>query len=94
MLFSSAIVKLFSNTSGGRNRTPNFVIFVVWSTLIVGGWRLWWHGAENLVYKLAETASFVFLVLLKNGGRKVSPRFQLFVSDVNQVNETSERHFK
>ena len=49
---------------------------------------------ENLVYKLAETASFVFLVLLKNGGRKVSPRFQLFVSDVNQVNETSERHFK
>ena len=23
---------------GGRNRRPNFAIFVVWYTLIVGGW--------------------------------------------------------
>ena len=28
-----------------------------------------------------------FLVLLKRGGCKVSPRFHLFVSDVNQGNE-------
>ena len=35
----------------------------------------------------AEIASIVFLVSFKNGGRRVSPRFHLFVSDVNQGNE-------
>ena len=34
-----------------------------------------------------EFASFVFLVLLKDGECRVSPRFQMFVSDVNQGNE-------
>ena len=29
----------------------------------------------------------VFLVLFKDGGRRVSPRFHLFVSDVNQGNK-------
>ena len=32
----------------------------------------------------AEIASFVFLVLFKDGRPSVSPRFHLFVSDVNQ----------
>ena len=31
----------------------------------------------------AEIASFVHLVLFKDEGRRVSPRFHLFVSDVN-----------
>ena len=31
-----------------------------------------------------EIRSFVFLVLFKNGGCRVSPRFNIFVSDVNQ----------
>ena len=35
----------------------------------------------------AETASFVFLVLFKDGGRRVSLNFIIFVSDVNQGNE-------
>ena len=35
----------------------------------------------------AEIASFVFLVLFKDGGRRVSLRFHLFVSGVNQGNE-------
>ena len=35
---------------------------------------------------LAEISSFVFLVLFKDGGRRVSPRFHLFVSDVDQGN--------
>ena len=35
----------------------------------------------------AEIALFVFLVLFKDGGRRVSLRFHLFVSDVNQGNE-------
>ena len=36
---------------------------------------------------LAKFAYFVFLVLFKDGGRRVSPRFHLFVSDVNQGNK-------
>ena len=35
----------------------------------------------------AEIASFVFLVLFKDEGCRVSPRFHLFVSDVNQGNK-------
>ena len=35
---------------------------------------------------LAKIASFMFLVLFKDGRCKVSPRFYLFVSDVNQGN--------
>ena len=34
-----------------------------------------------------EIASFVFLALFINGGHRVSPRFQLFVFNVNQRNE-------
>ena len=35
----------------------------------------------------AEITSFVFLVLFKDGGRRVSPRFRPFVSDANQGNK-------
>ena len=45
-------------------------------------------------FRLSEIASFVFLFLFKDGERRVSPRFHLFVSDVNQwsenVNQWSE----
>ena len=34
-----------------------------------------------------ELAYFVFLVSFKDGGPSISPRFHLFVSDVNQGNE-------
>ena len=37
LLFNSDIMNLLLNTNGGRNRKPNFVIFVDWYTLIVGG---------------------------------------------------------
>ena len=37
---------------------------------------------------ILEIASFVFLVLFKDvGGLRVSPRFHLFISDINQGNE-------
>ena len=39
----------------------------------------------------AEITSFEFLVLFKDKGCKVSPRFNLFVSDVNQGNRERER---
>ena len=106
LLFNSDIVNLLLNTNEGRNRSPNFLIFVAWYTLIVGGWLLV-GMLVALIRKSclgpAEIASFASLVLFKNTGRKVSPRFHLFVSDVNQGNKTltsgsfylrCERHFK
>ena len=36
LLFNSDIVNLLLKTNMGRDRRPNFVIFVVWSALIVG----------------------------------------------------------
>ena len=35
----------------------------------------------------SEIASFIFLVLFKDWGCRVSPRFELFVSDVDQGTE-------
>ena len=68
-LFDSNIVNLFLNINRGRNKRANFVIFVVWYTLIVGGSV----SVEVLVawsikscLGPAEIASFVSLVLFKN----------------------------
>ena len=36
LLFNSDIVNLLLKTDGGRDRMPNFVIFEVWSALILG----------------------------------------------------------
>ena len=36
---------------------------------------------------IVEITSIVFLVLLNDGGCRMSPRFHLFVSDVNQGDE-------
>ena len=105
-LFNSDIVNLLLNINRGRKKRPNFVIFVVWYTLFVGrlvlvGVLVAWSRKSCL--GPAEIVSFVSLVLFKNAGRKVSPRFHLFVSDVNQGNKTltsgsfylrCERHFK
>ena len=70
----------------GRERRPNFVIFVVGSALIVGGWvMVAWSKKSSL--GPTEIASSVFLVLFKGGGRSVNLRFHLFDSDFNQGNE-------
>ena len=51
----------------------------------------------------AEIVSFMSVVFFKNAGWNVSPRFHIFLSDVNQENKTltsrsfylkCERHFK
>ena len=90
-LFNSDIVNLLLNINRGKSKKPNFIILVVWYTLIVGGLVLVgvlvaWSRKSPL--GPAEIASFVSLVLFKNAGRDVSPRFHLFVSDVNQGNKT------
>ena len=85
-LFNSHIANLLLNINKWRNKRANFVIFVVWYTLIVGGSV----SVEVLVawsikscLGPAEIASFVSLFLFKNAERKVSPRFHLFVSDID-----------
>ena len=92
-LFSSDIVNLLLNIKKGRNKRANFVIFVVWYTVVGGlvsvGVLVAWSIKSCL--GPAEIASFVSLVLFKNAGRKVSPRCHLFVSDVDQGNKTLTR---
>ena len=85
---------LLSNVNKGRNKRANFVNFSVWYTLIVGGLvsvgvLVAWSIKSCL--GPAEIASFVSLVLFKNVGRKVSSRFHLFVSDVDQGNKNLTR---
>ena len=67
LLFNSDTVNLVCDILiGGRNRRPNFVTFVVWSTLIVGGWvvmRVLVAWSKKSCLGPAEIASFVFLVL-------------------------------
>ena len=86
LVFSSNIVNLLLQANGGRIRRLNFVIVVVWGTLIVGEWVLMARSRKSCLGP-AEIASFVFLVLFKDGGRRMSLRFHLFVSDVIQENE-------
>ena len=86
LLFNSGFVNFLLKANLGRHGRPNFVIFVVWSFIIVSGWvvELW---SKKSYSEPVQNASIVFLVSLKNGGRRVSPRFDLFVSDVYQGNE-------
>ena len=65
-----------------RDRKPNFVIFVIWSALIAGGWVVVACSRKSCLGP-AEFASFVCLVLFKDGGRRVGRRFHFFVSKVN-----------
>ena len=51
---------------GRRDRKSNFVIFVVWNALIVGGWVLVVWSRKSYLGP-AEIIFFVFLVLFKDG---------------------------
>ena len=46
--------------------------------------RGYWYEAERLFWRVAKIASFIFLDLFKDEGYRMSPKFHLFVSDVNQ----------
>ena len=48
LLFNFDVVNLLLKNNGGKDRRPNFVIFVVWSALNVDVWVVV-VGAENLV---------------------------------------------
>ena len=51
-----------SKTNARRNKRFNFVIFVVWSVLIVSKWLVVARSG-NSCFRLAEISTLVFLVL-------------------------------
>ena len=61
LLSNSDIVNILLKTNVGRNRTPNFVIFVVWSALIIDNRVLVPRSIKSCLGPL-EISSFVFLV--------------------------------
>ena len=86
LFFNSGIKKILLDTNGGRDRKPNFVIFLYWSAFIVVGCMVVAWSRDSCLGP-AEIASLMFLVLFKYWRPSVSPRFHLFASDDNQVNE-------
>ena len=82
----SMFMNFLLKTIDRGDRGPNVVIFVVLSAITVGWWvALVWSRKSYL--GLAESTSYVFLVLFKDWEHMVSSRFHLFVFDVNQGNE-------
>ena len=71
----------------GNDRRPNFIIFLVWSALIAGGWVGGGGIEEKILFRAGWNSAFVCLVLFKDWGRRVSPRIYFFVSVVKQGNE-------
>ena len=59
-LFNVDIVNLLLKKQWGERQKANFLIFVVWSALILGGWVLVAWG-RNFYLGPAEISSFVYL---------------------------------
>ena len=74
-------------TTDRKDRKPNFVIIVIWIALIVGGWVGGVGVEQRSSLAPAEIAFYVFLLSFNDGRFRVSPRFYLFVFEVNQRNE-------
>ena len=66
---------------GERDRRPSFDIFVVCSTLIVGGGR---PRETKSIFRAWCNRIFCVPVFFRDELRRVSPIFHPFVSDINQ----------
>ena len=86
---NSDIVIILLKTKWGRERRLNFVIFVVWSALIVRGWVVVGWSRKSCLGP-AEISFFCVPGLIQDEGRRVSLRFRLFISDLNQGNKDFE----
>ena len=64
LFFDSDMVNHLIKTNARRDRRFNFVIFVVWTAIIVDRWLVVAWG-ENSCFSPAEISSLVFLVLFK-----------------------------
>ena len=71
----------------GRKTGPNSVIFVFWIALIVGGGGVmrWSRKLYSGPDEIPSFSSWFFL--FKDGRSRVSPRFHLYISDVNEGND-------
>ena len=83
LFFNSDIVDFLFKTNGERDRS-NSVIFEVWSALIVGGWVVIVKSRKPYL----EPA--VFLLLFKDGGRRVGPKFHLLVLFIKKMRKLGE----
>ena len=84
VLFLRGVGSILGNEFGIEGQ--NYVVLLQGSEMSTG------IHSRNLIliYNIlgpAKIASFVFLALFEDGERRVSPRFHLFVFDVNQGNE-------
>ena len=77
LLFNSDIVDFLFKTNRGRDRRPNFVVFVVWSVLLLVG------GVEQ---KVLLGAGY-FPGIVQGLGLWVGSRFHLLVPDFYKGNE-------
>ena len=77
------ITWVFINSKSVRSL---FFIFVFWIVFIVS-WLELVVWSRKIYLIPVEIASFWFLVSFKGRGRRVSPRFNLFVSNIIQGNE-------
>ena len=77
LLFDVDILNLLLKNNGRRDRGPHFVIFVVWSALIVNEWVVVAWGRKSYLGP-DEISSFVYLVQFKDRGCRVSLRIHLF----------------
>ena len=57
-----------------RDRKPNFVIVIIWSALIAGGWVVVACSRKSCLGP-AEFVFFVYLILFKDGEYRVGRRF-------------------
>ena len=77
LLFNFDIMDFLFETNRGRDRRPNFVIFVVWSVLLLVG------GVEQKVLLVAGC----FPGIIQGLGLWVGSRFHLLVPDFYKGNE-------
>ena len=92
----------YCKTNGVRHRRPNFFSFLSFSFFFffffffffcsLECFNCWWVDGGDIKQKILFAAgwnSFMFLVLVlfKDKGCRVSPKFHIFFSDVNQGNK-------
>ena len=85
LLYDFDVVSLLLKNNGGRDRTPNFVIFEIWSALNVDGWEVVGLGRESCL-GLAEISSMCSWFNSRRGTQGES-KVSSFVSDMNRGNE-------
>ena len=84
-LFFNPDIKNFLLKINGGDKQPNFVIFLVWSTLTVGGWMVaTWMRDSCLMAgwnRIFCVLGFIFLFLMLIKGMRRRCEFRIFLRD-------------